>query len=53
MLDSSFMPLFLVEDFVIAFKSNDPKGGTPKKLPSFDPLAIFLWELKFREHARP
>jgi hypothetical protein len=42
MFDPRFMPLFMVEDFVIAFNPIGPKSNAPKEVPNFNILPYFL-----------
>ena len=42
MLESRFMPLFVVEDPIIPFNPNGPKRNASKKVPNFNFGAILL-----------
>ena len=42
MLDSSSRPLFLVENLIITFDPNGPKGNPPKEMPDLNLLTILF-----------
>lgn len=41
-LDPRFMPMFMIENFIITLNPNGPKGNAPKKMPNFNFLVIFF-----------
>ena len=41
-LDPGFMPMFMIEYFIITLHPNGPKGNAPKNMPNFNFLVIFF-----------